>query len=240
MDVQQLLDTLQNMGTKRWKFAGMTYYARVVDFDFFLGDTALSGLVPLLEDIAQLGSPFYHHQLLFPMWLNGTLPDNFGEVLGFTGFRDPQMPFGLLIHLLRDGVQGRFVTMPPGQNLLGYAFVGPVYPSWVAAALGAVGQRAFRTPSWNCHHFAVHMFKSVARACTASGMFQCPPEQVSAAFPLTISPPWCLFWQAVGMSLLAILPSAGLLGLAFKLLKRFGEHDGGPAHGKGAQARIML
>lgn len=210
MNVDQLLDVLQDFEMQGLKFSGMIYQGRRVDFDYFLGGTPVHFFVPVLDKLADMAAPFYHHLLLFPLDLNGTVP---GE----------EMHSHLLIHFQRDGVKGRFVTraaVSPTEDLHSYTFVGSVEPSWITAALQAVGKLPFSTPQWNCHHFAVHLFEDLARACAASGRFNCPPEHVKGAFPSTISPTWCLPCQAIAVTGLAIGLVVMMVGLSHKLFKR--------------------
>jgi len=98
--------------------------------------------------------------------------------------------------------------------------VGSVEPSWITATLKAVGKVPFSTLQWNCHHFAVHLFEDIARACAASGSFNCPPENVKVAFPSTISPTRCLPCQALGVTGLAIGLVVMMVVLSHKLFKQ--------------------
>lgn len=229
LDVDKVAMTLQDLEMQGWRFPGMTYIGRTMDLRALLGETSFSSFTPILEGISAMVTPFYHHMLLFPVGLNGTLASPVAEALGLNRSSQADQVFShLLIHIQREGVQGRFGSFSPQESPNSYTFVGSVDPSWIKATLGEVGRKPFSMISWNCQHFAVHLFKEIARACRASGMLNCPPEDVNVAFPSVISPAWCLSGQAFGLAGLAVGSAAMMVGMSYKLLKWGAMHAGCP------------
>jgi len=224
MNVDQLLEMLQAFEMQGLMFPGMIYQGRAIDFDYFLGGTSFRFFVPILDGLAALAAPFFHHLLLFPLSLNGTVLGPVGKASEMVqAIQSNGLHSYLLVHFQRDGVKGKFVTSDsvlPKEDLHSYTFVGSVDPSWITPTLKAVGNSPFSTLQWNCQHFAVHVFEDLARACAASGSFNCPPEDVRLAFPLTISPAWCLPCQTLGVAGLSIGLVVMMVGLSYKLLKR--------------------
>jgi len=224
-DLNWLLVTLQDLETHGFKFPGMIYVGRTIDFHHFLPGKAFSGLVAILTRIADLFSPFFHHVLLFPVAQNGTVADVVVKTLGMEGsYRAQEQVSHLLVHAQRDGVRARLGTFARPPKTKSYTFVGGVQPSWIKASLTTFGREPFSTSSWNCQHFAVRLFTDIAHACAASGMMICPPVDVATVFPSAISPAWCLPCQALGMTGMVIGPTALLLGFLCKLKKWSAKH----------------
>jgi len=211
MSREEILEMLQNYAVQNQTFTGVTYLGRTIDFKLLLDGTRWIWIAPFLERVTAIASPFSHHALIFP--LNGTLASHLEEQLH------------LVIHLQRPGVQGRLIMSSPAADLPSYSFVGSIPPSWVLKAFSAIEEREFSSTSWNCHHFAVRLFTNLARTCATSGVLQCPPEKLDAAFPWAISPSWCNFGQKFGIMLSAAVPSMVSVFLGHQLLKLLKRND---------------
>lgn len=211
MDMDELVALLHTLEAGRWTFPGMIYQARGIHFHYLLKESPLSRLAPILELLAVPLFPLYHHQLLFPLRVNGTVPIPVQKNLGWLHLE--QNPSHLVIHLVRSGIEGRLISSPPK----GYDFqyMGKIKPSWILATLGTLGNPRFSSVSWHCQHFAVRLFQDVARECTADQMTICPPLNANEVFPAEILPALCLVCQISGMLGLFL----GLATLAYKLLK---------------------
>jgi len=216
LDVERLTLFLQRLESEHWAFPQMIYQSLKLDLDYHLGGTWSELFIPVIKPILALATPFYHHQILFPLGSNGTLASPVQRALGVPHWDgDVLQHTFLLIHLLRDGVEGRFLRSPP-PAVSGFQFEGKVEPSWVFASLDAIGRTSFSSISWNCQHFATHLADDVGRHCITSGEANCPPEDVQALLPFGMSPARNFPFQAM---VVVGVPTALVVGLLWKVLK---------------------
>jgi len=165
MDVDSLMAILQELETLQWKFPGMIYHGRSVEIKATTGGTFLQSFGSIIDNIAKVSSPFYHHELLFPLGFNGTVANAVTDVFGITNASS-----FLVIDLQRDGLEAQVVQEDPPKESNSYTFIGAVHPSWIIPTLKAASQNPYHIYHWNCHSFAVHFFTEMRRACRANGV----------------------------------------------------------------------
>merc|ERR1719210_1552602 len=114
MNFEDLQTLLQDLENQQWKFSGLTYMSRAIEMDLHVHGKMLGFLGDALNIGTLIGSPWYHHQLMFPLTSNVTVRNPQGNILGMSALRDRRPPLThLVIHLQRNGVQGKFVGALP-------------------------------------------------------------------------------------------------------------------------------
>jgi len=215
MDMDELVLFIQTLEAGGWTFPGMIYQARGIDFHSVLKETRFRPVVPIIQWLSAPLVPFYHHQLLFPLGVNGTLLSPVQEALGW--WRVKHNPSYLTIHMTREGIEGRLrSSVSKGYD---FQYMGNIRPSWILGTLVTMGKTDFSFLSWHCQHVGVRLFEDVARECTAEQMAKCPPTDVNAVFPKEILPWLCLLCQKLAMLGLVL----GTATLAYKLLNNLKE-----------------
>jgi len=222
MDVNSLMVILQELETLKWKFPGIIYHGRSVEIKAITDGTFFHSFGSMMETLAKVSSPFYHHELLLPLGLNGTVAGAVEDVFGITNASS-----FLIIHLIGNGLEAQVVQEAPPKESNSYTFAGAVHPSWMIPTLKAASQKPYHIFHWNCHKFAVHFFTEMRRACTASGVSRCPPEDINAAFPMIISPWWCWYGQVLGVMASAVGSACLMVWVIGKLRHRGAKHVSG-------------
>jgi len=224
MDVDSLMVILQELETLKWKFPGIIYHGRSVEIKAITDGTFFQSLGSIIETIATVSSPFYHHELLLPLGFNGTVANAVEDVFGITDASS-----FLVIDLQRYGLEAQVVQEAPPKESKSYTFVGAVDPSWIIPTLKAASQRPYHVVHWNCHKFALHFFTEMRRACIANGVSRCPPGDINAAFPMIISPWWCWYGQVLGVMASAVGSAYLMVWVIGKLRRRGAKHASGLA-----------